>query len=194
MTPPPAAEVKSVARRSARRTSRPRERDERPVRAAAVRAGCLQAPRRTMTDTDSSGKHKYQQSYAFRNNLHGKLGGGRSGAVLAIFGAEPRHALAPPHHEGEGVLASLDPARPPQHYYAVVSQEHLARDRRGFSTAPSRRVRFRAAARSGRVAEESRHRRGRHVDMPRRAAPPRLRCRGRLGETSGEIRGSPDRC
>jgi len=69
-------------------------------------------------------RHASQRSYAFHNNLHANAQS-KSGPVLAILGAEPRTARAPRQHEGEGVVAQLDPKQPPQHYFAAVTQRYL---------------------------------------------------------------------
>ena len=76
------------------------------------------------SETGELHRHASQRSYAFHNNLHANAQS-KSGPVLAILGAEPRTARAPKQHKGEGVVAQLDPKRPPQHYFAVVTQRYL---------------------------------------------------------------------
>ena len=72
-------------------------------------------------DVNQYTRHK---SYAYHNNLHHDAHRS-TGPVLSVFGAEPRSASAPAQHEGEGILALLDPREPPCHYFAVVTQEFL---------------------------------------------------------------------
>ena len=102
-------------RRAAHRTS--------SAEAAAGRElGISKMPK--ASETGELHRHASQRSYAFHNNLHANAQS-KSGPVLAILGAEPRTARAPKQHKGEGVVAQLDPKRPPQHYFAVVTQRYL---------------------------------------------------------------------